>query len=60
MRDLSWFKEYSLGNTNNSISDDNLRQEINERFNRLLFQKENTTQPINFELRKSPTIIIGF
>lgn len=43
MRDLSWMAEYSLGNTNNSISDDKIKQEINERFNRILTQKENTT-----------------
>ena len=58
MRDLSWFKEYSLEN-NNNISDDNLKQEINERFNRLLFQEEYTMQPIDIEFSKSPTIIMG-
>ena len=54
MRDLSWFEEYSLGNTNN-ISDDKLKQEINERFNRIMAQKENTT----IELRKkNPTLLL--
>lgn len=60
MRDLKWMGEYSLEHNNNSISDDNLKQEINERFNKLLSQKECTTQPIDIEFRKSPTLIIGF